>query len=226
MPDIDLKCPKCSAVISVSEFVDAGQINCPGCTTKLKKPESASVRRPPTVRRQRHEDDEGPMTAMAVQPPTTIVTPTTVTPTTSSTGHTPVMAVVRRRYASKKFRQHFISWGLFFGVGGLMFYLRWWPGHSSPAFCDTSRTYGSIILIALHILIVLKAFRDSVFQGIMALLIPMYSVYYLFAVSDDFVMRALVGALAIGVGYDGFASLQIEILFIIRRVHQWISSGG
>jgi len=46
--------------------------------------------------------------------------------------------------------------------------------------------------IFLYVVILLRAMKDQVFHGILCLVLPPYALYYLFAVSDEFLLRAAV----------------------------------
>jgi uncharacterized MnhB-related membrane protein len=88
------------------------------------------------------------------------------------------------------------------------------------------KEYGIFMLLAVHIFIVLKAFKDSIFSGVLSLLVPFYSFYYLFFISDDFILRAVVGALLLGVGQDSVTDFNHIALKVVKGVDGWIQSGG
>jgi hypothetical protein len=117
------------------------------------------------------------------------------------------------------------SWLLFIALGGLMGAIRY-GGILSAEALPMLQVYGPFVIIAFHVLIILKAFRDNVFSGILCLLIPLYSFYYLFMNSDDFYLRAVVGGMLIGLGQDSaiyFNDLMIKVADIVQ---QWIQTGG
>jgi hypothetical protein len=93
-------------------------------------------------------------------------------------------------------------------------YLSWFP------------TYGPYAILVVHVILVLMAFKDGIFQGILCLLIPMYSFYYLFIVTDQFYFRAVVAGLLVGVGVDSAVFFQAKFLDVAEEVRGWIASGG
>jgi hypothetical protein len=86
--------------------------------------------------------------------------------------------------------------------------------------------YGPYAVLVLHVTLVLMAFQDAVFQGILCLLVPLYSFYWLFMVTDQFMMRAVVAGILVGVGQDSVAFYQVVMNDTYRVVSTWIKSGG
>lgn len=120
---------------------------------------------------------------------------------------------------------HWFAWLLFLALGGGMWYLRYRAVLPVPY--DTWLTqYAPHAVVALHVMIVLLAFRDTVFQGILSLIIPFYSFFYLFLVSDAFYLRALTAGLLIGIGADAAIFFQRKAETTITVVNAWIASGG
>jgi len=96
----------------------------------------------------------------------------------------------------------------------------------APDWLAMFASYGWILMVAFHILVILKAFKDSVFQGVLCAIIPFYSLYYLFAVSDDFYMRAVIAGVLILVGQDGAEYFKVLFGGWFKTVGDWIQSGG
>jgi hypothetical protein len=117
------------------------------------------------------------------------------------------------------------AWLLFLVVGGGMYYARYMNGLPAP-YAAWLPAYGPYVIILLHIVIILTAFQDTVFQGILCLLIPLYSFYYLFLISDIFYLRALVAGLLVGLGVDSALFFQEVANHTIAVVNAWIASGG
>ena len=86
--------------------------------------------------------------------------------------------------------------------------------------------YGPYALLVLHVTLVLMAFQDAMFQGILCLLVPLYSFYWLFMVTDLFMMRAVTAGILVGVGMDSVAFYQDLLNDTYRVVSKWIRSGG
>jgi len=118
-----------------------------------------------------------------------------------------------------------LSWIVFVLIGGAMGYLRY-GNYLPPDQLALFAKYGPWIVIAIHVIVTLMAFSDTVFQGILCLLIPFYSFYYLFFVSDAFMIRAVAAGLLVGIAQDSILVFQREANRIITAVNQWISAGG
>jgi len=212
MPDIEIKCPKCSQVTTVSEFVDPDSLICHSCGEKLQKPETVSAKSKPVLRRLRipeptitgeEETDQAPKEWRFYT-------------------HTRKEKKPERRF---RLTHHTASWAIFVVLAGIMGFMRYGGGISADHI-ELIKQFGPVVVIAIHILIILKAFKDSVFQGILCLLIPLYSLYYLFLVSDDFYLRAIIGGVLIGIGQDSFGVLNDNIIAGFRAMDAWIQSGG
>jgi len=118
-----------------------------------------------------------------------------------------------------------LSWLVFVILGGALGYLRY-GDFLEPDELALMIKYGPYALLIVHIIIVVAAFNDSVFQGILCLLIPFYSFYYLFIVSDLFMLRAITGALIVGSGLDAYHFYHTVITQGSDRIQKWIESGA
>lgn len=127
----------------------------------------------------------------------------------------------RQKTSSK----HIMSWVMFIVLGGTMGFLRYGNILTTDQL-DLAARYGPFVLLALHVVIILMAFKDSVFQGILCLLIPGYTLYYVLLLSDSFYMRALTAALLIGLGQDSALYYKDVATETFEAVSAWIESGG
>ena len=118
-----------------------------------------------------------------------------------------------------------LSWLTFLCIGGIMGFVRY-SGIADPTYTAMLQVYGPYVVVIFHIVIVLAAFQDSAFQGILCLVIPLYSLYYLFVISDEFYLRAILAGILVGVGQDTAIFFQREGGDIIASVGGWIRSGG
>ena len=118
-----------------------------------------------------------------------------------------------------------LSWVVFVLVAVVMYFLRY--GHLlSNEHHRMLVDYGPYSLLVLHLTLLIMAFQDSIYQGILALLVPLYSFYWLFIISDAFLLRAIVAGLLVGIGIDSLAFYQVWFNEIVRVVKIWIESGG
>jgi len=117
------------------------------------------------------------------------------------------------------------SWILFIVIGGAAGFARY-GGMLQQEYLDYIPKYGPLLVIALHIVVLLKAFTDQIFHGILCLLVPPYSMYYLLGISDDFTLRAVVAGLLVGIGQDSFLVFQEYGSALYQSISGWIASGG
>ena len=117
------------------------------------------------------------------------------------------------------------AWAVFILLGAGMYFVRY-RGILPGEYLRTMITWGPYVVLGIHVMLVLRAFQDSIFHGILALLVPLYSFYWLFAVSDDFLIRAVVAGLLVGLGQDSAIFYQQVLSEVMANVNQWISSGG
>jgi len=211
MADIEIVCPKCSGTVMVSEFADLEAVACPSCNTKINKPQTQSTEATSQTQRKLRIRESKPVVTEDVREAAAV------------SARIPERS--EREYARKPFAGPILSWVIFIVLGSAAGFLRYGGDFLVP-YADIISSYGPFVIIAVHIIIILKAFRDSVFQGVLCLLLPLYSFYYLFVMADDFLTRAIVGALLVGIGQDSLYVIQREIIEAIDVVQAWIASGG
>ncbi len=83
-----------------------------------------------------------------------------------------------------------------------------------------------IFLGMLHVALTAQAFHDDVFQGVLCVFIPFFSVYYLLRQSDALVMRSVGMALLLVFSLDLMDFLVDTATMVYFTVDNWISSGG
>jgi hypothetical protein len=118
-----------------------------------------------------------------------------------------------------------LSWVIFLALGAAMWALRY--GHYVPQnYTEMLIKAGPFIVAGIHVILLLMAFQDSVYQGILSLLIPLYTFYWLFVISDSFFFRAIVAGLLVGIGQDSAAFYNTLVIEYSATVRTWIESGG
>ena len=106
-----------------------------------------------------------------------------------------------------------------------MAYARYFDG--IPAnYLELIKFYGPYAALVMHFIILLTAFKDTVFQGILCLLIPGYSFFYLFFVSDNFWLRACIAGLMAGIAQDSALFYNDVATDVYRAITDYIASGG
>ena len=93
-------------------------------------------------------------------------------------------------------------WWVVFVLLGAGMYVRRYMDVLSTSHLRTLIKVGPYILLVIHIGLVLMAMKDAIFQGILCLLIPGYSFYWLYLIFDNFMVRAIVAGLLVGIGLD------------------------
>jgi hypothetical protein len=210
MADIQITCTRCFTVATVSEFVDDSALVCRSCGAELTRPSRPDARAKPTMAATRdigRTDDEQP------------------SPDGNPIELWPGGKRAPRHRRKHRALHHWYAFGLFLALGSLMAYWRY-GGGLSPVRLELLRAYAAPALLGLHVLIILKAFEDQVFQGILCLLVPLYSLYYAFGVMDSLYVRALIAAVLIGIGQDAAEVSQLKAFDAIEFVRRWIAKGG
>ena len=216
MTDIQLTCPVCGRLQTVAEFVEDRAVACLLCGQLLPlpepKPEKTGLEvkwRTPLHSREQavHADAPG------------------------SAGNEPVLSsLVARRSASMARDRHWVrantlrvwlSTLVFLALAGGLAFIRFyggWPGLP----LETLKGYGMLAVAAAYLFVIVLALRDNMFDGLLAIVVPLYPFYYLFFSSSALFMRALVGALLVAFGYDTLLYLQGWAIGISDTIHRWI----
>jgi len=116
-------------------------------------------------------------------------------------------------------------WIVFILIGAGMYALRY-MNVLSPPHLRMLIQYGPYVLLFIHIGLVLMALKDAIFQGILCLLIPGYSFYWLYMICDNFAVRAVVAGLLVGIGLDSLEFYQKVFNEIYNAVSTFINTGG
>ncbi len=122
---------------------------------------------------------------------------------------------------------------LFAVIGGITGYLRYGselklPGseHLPAALITDLMQYAWGGILLLNLVVVLKAMSDNIFQGILCLLIPGWSVVYLLFISDNFYLRAVFFGCLVGIGQNGSAQLYDIAASGMNAISNFIETGG
>lgn len=212
MADIRLKCVNCGKEVAVSEFAKTDNLRCT-CGGKLQRPVEAQA----TVAKPKHgglslkSDEQLATENVAVQDPEE-------------------WRFTRQTKKDGKIQQQrntplIISWLLFLGLGGALGYARYVPNSMPASYLIFLKDYGIAAFAVLYVTIILRAFRDTVFQGLLCL-IPLYPFYYIILICDDFYLRAIVAGTMVGVGWDSLMVINREAQIWITWVQAWIAHGG
>jgi hypothetical protein len=219
MADVVLTCAACGRQTTVSEYVGAEGLVCDSCGAKLEAP--VITRKTPRL---------GGRPAPAAPPATPTVT----------TGESALKTMAISRFKQRTRRQKVRdrrrdkstavvmaqTWGLFAVLAAAFWFVRHKNVLGGILSVDDTVTVALVVLGMLHLSMIAMAFRDEFFQGILCLLIPFYTLYYLLAVSDAFYLRALVGALLVGFGVDAYEFLRDHSYEIYMFVTNWLANAS
>jgi hypothetical protein len=218
--DIVVKCGSCGEEVTVSEFVDPEMAACFACGAKLDMPKSSPgrQRRPLSTIRRRREADIPPVEEPPAQPkvkktkwrraeprqPQSPQAALAVMPAAASERGRKLRRKLQRK-KERSVRQDLPSWLTFIILTAVLCVVRY-GNVLSAADLENAVFVGQVGIVILYIVVVLDAFKDDIFQGLLCL-IPFYAPYYLYFRSDSFYLRAIGGALVVAFGPDAFVSL-------------------
>lgn len=214
MADIIVTCAQCGNNITISEFVTAEVITCMKCKGQVpipvRQPDiSASASKPKLS------------IAKPPEPPPAPVPPPKPAKLDRKKAKAEAKKDVKkylpqagkRRIRARKvttFEVKVLPWILFFVLLLAFGWMRYIPGALAPHIHPQFVQGGVWALLLLHVSVICLAFGDDAFAGILCIVIPGYSIYYLFTQADQMLLRALVAALMIVFGWD-FANWAGEV---------------
>ncbi|MCA1809347.1 MAG: hypothetical protein ABR497_08505 [Kiritimatiellia bacterium] len=214
MADVILECPQCRRQTVVSEHVSEKNVPCSGCGAllplqKQSAPSRFKLRKPPAA---------PPSAEPAVAAPLAAVEHTRTEDRRDSAYLKRDVQRVRRRVWMQR-----LSWVGFLLLAGGLYYLRF-KAHLPAATAAQVQQGGLIALAVMYVLVIMMALQDNMFDGLLALAVPFYPLYYLFNISGAVFVRALTGALLVGFGYDALNLLQEMLTNLFDVINVWIRS--
>lgn len=229
MADIVIVCPGCGNRVTVSEYVAAAALTCAKCSASIPVP----VREPQSPRSAGLKLSGESTADLAPDVPAAEPRPrgffrrrAAGRPTGSANAPLEtVLTAPRHRKAHK--HSNYIwyrvwPWLLFVVIAVVFAWLR----HGSTPMLPCSRATVILVavwsLVALHVSIILHAFNDDGFDGVLCTIIPGYTLYYLFWKTNQHFFQALVAATLLVFGKD--ASLAAHRVWgcVYRDVTAWI----
>jgi hypothetical protein len=220
MADKTITCQNCGNIITVSEFASAKSLTCVNCKREVPITGVGPAPRVP------HEK-------LRIAPPQASE------PGTGTKGSTGTQTQSRpndvQRYLPKgkgrtkrrrmtTFQARLLPWLVFIVLAAALAWARYWPAALSPETLSLAIRAGVWALLLLHFSVVCYAFTDDAFYGILSLIIPGYSLYYLFVQSDKMILRALVAALLIAFGWDALLAANQRSIDLYTTISRWIAT--
>jgi hypothetical protein len=213
MADIRLKCANCAKEVAVSEFAKTDGLRCT-CGGKLQRSAGAQA----AVAKPKHgglsfkSEEQVASENVAVQDP-------------EEWRFVKQMKKDESAQRQPRNTHLIISWLVFLALGGILGYVRYVPNSVPPTYLQMLKDYGIAVFAVLYVTIMLRAFKDNVFQGLLCL-IPLYPFYYIILICDDFYLRAVVAGAMVGVGWDSLLLINTEAQIWINWIQGWIAHGG
>ncbi len=217
MADVEVQCEQCGAPVILSEYAAIHTISCRSCGSALKAVPTSptdSVRERLRLKKRETGDEpgEGGGDSKGEEE--------------SSWRFDRYIEKSRSNIKTETKQAGVIgSWLCFVVIAALMASIRF-LNIMPDDYLDMLQTYGPYAALLMHVVIMLMAFKDTVFQGILCLLVPGYSLFYIFLVSDNFWARALMGGLLVGIGLDSALFFKEVAGTVYRTVSDYIASGG
>ncbi len=212
MADVQLTCPACGHIQTVSEYVEEREMACPACGQAITLPERKSGKIGLQLKRR---DPPAPAEA----------------PGAAEQASGLPSLVARRTVCAARNSRRIQTQTLKIGLNILLFlvlaaglaYIRFYNGLPNVPLA-TVKLYGLLAIAASYLLVIILALRDNMFAGLLAIVVPLYPFYYLFFTSSALFVRALVGALLVAFGYDALLFVQVWAEGVVAAVNHWIKT--
>jgi len=132
----------------------------------------------------------------------------------------------RKQDNSHKIRQNLLtaaSWVIFIALGGALAYFRF------VAPCpwltpEEYKQYGLMAIAVIYVISILFALKDSMFAGLMAIVVPFYPIYYLLNACSAVLFRAVGAAFLAAFGYDALVLIQKYATIAYDKISYWIQN--
>ena len=219
MADITLTCGTCGNRITISEYVEVEFMTCMKCKTKVPVPK----KQPEQVVATQLKLAPGMRGAPEPAAATPHVGPTLIEEVRENT---PFMKRMRKRPRRARSIAVLIgAYAVFAALVSGLLYLRFWaplpPGKHELVINGALWT-----LAVMHLSVIVAAFTDDIFHGLMCVLIPGYTIYYLFAHVERYFQRAIVAALLLAFGVDAFRLVAGFVHDSYGSMSAWMDRGG
>jgi hypothetical protein len=232
--DIAITCSQCSTITTVSEFADSGKLQCRECGKQLEKPGALATALAKHEQLEKGSPSPAKKSGLRLANRKHATPPPEDEPTVDKPIIPPPDPINQRdtlelrpeiKDDKRRINHAAVAGSIFVVLGSAMGYLRY-GGVLPPDVIAMTTEYGWLVVVAFHVMIVLKAMTDSMLQGILCLLVPGYSLFYLFGVSDDFYLRAILAGVLVGIGQDAAIKLSGYAAQAGDVVHSFIAGGG
>ncbi len=187
MADIIVKCPGCGTESKVSQYAAAEQVACPSCKRRLELPRADDGRKRLAMRRMADEDHA------TLTGTTTQVTKDVAGRGVEARQVEEVLDNVHRSRQKVEQPKSIWGWLAFVLIAGAL--VGWqYLGQREPHLLAQYPMTRIASLVIASLLVLLVAFQDSTFQGVLCILAPLYIVYYAFVRMEYYVIRGIFAA--------------------------------
>lgn len=231
MADIDVQCTKCGKIVTLSEFADISTTKCHSCGGTLRK--STSYDKKEGKPRLKFADELSNSAQSTERPAEEWQFSKKISEHHAGFGRGKKLNV-----------SLLVSWIMFFVIGATTGFLRYNKqiikllsslvhidgaaqiiregGILPKVYFNYMVEYAPFVVLVLYIVAILMAFKDSMFQGVLCLCVPLYPFFYVFAISDNFYFRAIFAGILVGTAQDSFVYYREVIAKSIVFVEHWI----
>lgn len=233
MSDILLQCPACGNTIQVSEFIESQTLTCMKCKAAVpvpeRQPEESDRTRPKLSIRPAEEP------AMPAEPPPKQRRSfpgvwrgrSSEARQSADTLQTvqAKMPALKRRVRKRKFNafaNRVLPWAAFVVMTLVFCWMRFWPGAIPASRLKPLIEAAGWALLLMHVTVIVFAFGEDPFQGVLCALVPGYSLYFLLVQADQYMLRALVAALLIAFGWDTALAVRKGWQSFYKTTNMWL----
>lgn len=220
MADITLTCARCGAEITLSQYAQPDSLVCSKCQAPLAMPAAEQLNSERLLPENIRKAKADAAAAKAANPDKRDIPLLDIT---SQIHHR------KRRVRMDSLMPTAKAFALFLVLTAVFVYLRFFNGYQLFLAKDDLallRIGGTVAILFFHVSIVIEALTNDFLTGLLCLLVPGYSLYYLFTESDSFWLRAIMMALIIAFGKDFAYYVQDYAMSLFNFINAWLESGG
>ena len=215
MADVILTCPECEKKTAVSEYYSENTAVCHACGHVFHMPER---KRPAAIRLKQKEKPIEPAKAPAH------------VSVNDNAAELPSLGMRRSRILEREKRRvkisrvvMSVSWLVFVVLAVCLAYIRFYNGCQFIPL-EKIKNYGIIAVCISYVAIICLALTDNMFDGLLCIVVPLYPFYYLFIVSGNVYMRAVIGAVFVVFGYDFLLVVQTLLAGWYEKINYLIQN--
>lgn len=220
MADITVTCQNCKKEAVVSEYAAPESVFCRSCGARLRLPR---------VSKQSIKLSDSLYKGQGPEPPPQDAPPSDDPKASPRKAMTERFERVRRRDRKKKkptLLRLVAAWVLFVALTVALVVVRYKRGIFPPETAILMKNCGIGAVLFMLLYSATLAFKDDFFQGMLCLVVPGYTLYFLFVLSDAIFVRAIMAALAMAFGWDTFVFVRDHVIAFYVFAKDWLDKGG